>query len=303
VIDPNAPYSGVSETSVDYVQFGRETLKLKSGDCDDLSVLMSAGLENLGIETAILDVPAHLLMMFNTGLSESQRQRISLDDDLLVIYEGKIWIPVEATMIGTTFLEAWAEGARKYHEYSAKNKLKVIPMKDAWAEYKPVTLKPADFKLKVPDKSHVSPIVTREKNLLLEKSLDRLVGPYRAMVSSNPDNTKARMQVAITYARYGLEETANREFDAILEVEPDNSAVFNNRGNIYFNKADYERAIESYSYAEKLATNDPGVKMNLSMAHYKLGDLRLASAKYEEAVTIDSGISKKYAGFIKLLSN
>lgn len=303
VIDPNAPYSNVSETSVDYVQFARETLKLKSGDCDDLSVLLSASLENLGIETAILDVPAHLLMMFNTGLSVSERRQISLDDDLLVIYKDNIWIPVEATMIGTTFAEAWAEGARKYHEHSAKKELKVIAMSDAWQEFKPVTLKPADYSLNIPEKSHVSPIVTREKNLLLEKSLDRLVGPYRAMVSSDPGNMKARMQIAIIYAKYGLEESANREFDAILEVDPDNSAVYNNRGNIYFHKADYERAIESYSYAEKLASNDPGIKMNLSMAHYKLGNLRLASARYNEAAMIDEDVNKQYAGYSKLLSN
>ena len=43
--------------------------------------------------------------------------------------------------------------------------------------------------------------------------------------------------------------------------------------------------------------------MNLSMAHYKMGDLQMASSKYEEAVTIDSEVNKKYAGFIKLLSH
>jgi hypothetical protein len=156
VIDPNSPYSNVSETSVDYVQFSRETLKIKSGDCDDLSVLMSAGLENMGIETAILDVPGHLLMMFNTGLPESERQRISLNDELLAVRDGTIWIPVEATMIGTTFSEAWAEGARKYHDHLAKNELKVVPLKTAWAEYKPVTLKPANYTLTVPDTKYVS---------------------------------------------------------------------------------------------------------------------------------------------------
>jgi tetratricopeptide (TPR) repeat protein len=303
VVDPNSPYSKVSESSVDYVQFGRETLKIKSGDCDDLSVLMSASLENLGVETAILDVPGHLLMMFNTGLPESERERISLDDDLLAIRDGKIWIPVEATMIGTSFAEAWIEGARKYHEHFAKNELKVIPLRDAWNEFKPVTLKPAGYTLKAPDKSHVAPMVNREKNLLLEKSLDRLVKPYRAMVSVDPGNIKAHMQVAIIFAKYGLHQKAHREFDDILSIDPDNSAVHNNRGNIFFLKGDYERAIESYSYAEKLASNDPDIKMNLSMAYYKLGNIQLANSSYDEASMIDSDISAKYVGFVKLLSN
>ena len=302
VVDPNSPYSNLSENSVDYVQFSRETLKFKSGDCDDLSVLMSTALENLGVETAILDVPGHLLMMFNTGVLAAERHQISLNDDLLVIREGEVWVAVEATMIGTTFLEAWSEGSRKYHEHAAKKKLKAIPMKAAWAEYAPVTLKPAGYTLVVPDKSQVSPIVVREKNLLLKKSLNGMVAPYRAMTRTDPSNIEARMQVAIIYAKHGLHRAAEREFDAVLEVDPENSAVYNNRGNIYFSKQDFERAIESYAYAEQLASNDAGVKMNISMAHYKLGDLQTASSKYKEAQKIDSGVNKKYAGFIKLLS-
>ena len=302
VVDPNSPYSNLSEHSVDYVQFSRETLKFKSGDCDDLSVLMSTALENLGVETAILDVPGHLLMMFNTGVPEAERHQISANDDLLVIRKGQVWIPVEATMIGTTFLEAWSEGSRKYHEHASKKKLKVIPMRSAWSEYTPVTLKPAGYTLVVPDKAQVAPIVVREKNLLLEKSLDDLVTPYRAMARMDPSNTEARMQVAIIYAKNGLYRAAEREFDKVLDVDPDNSAVYNNRGNIYFSKQDFERAIESYAYAEQLASNDAGVKMNLSMAHYKLADFQMANSKYKEARKIDSSVNKKYAGFIKLLS-
>ena len=302
VVDPNSPYSKLSERTVDYVQFSRETLKFKSGDCDDLSVLMSTALENLGVETAILDVPGHLLMMFNTGVPESERHTISSNDALLVIRKGVVWVPVEATMIGTTFLEAWSEGSRKYHKYASKRKLKVISMRSAWSQFAPVTLKPAGYTLVVPDKSQVSPIVMREKGLLLKKSLDGLVTPYRALVRMDPSNIEARMQVAIIYAKNGLYRAAEKEFDAVLKIDPDNSAVYNNRGNIYFDKQDFERAIESYAYAEQLASSDAGVKMNLSMAHYKLGDLQMANGKYKEARSIDSAVGSKYAGFIKLLN-
>ena len=302
VVDPNGAYSELTESAVDYVQFPRETLKLKSGDCDDLSVLFSSGLENMGIETAILDVPDHLLMMFNTGLAENERHLISLDDELLIIRDDKVWIPVEATMMGQSFSEAWAEGARKYHKYSKKQKLHVVILNKAWDTFKPVTLKPATFSVTMPEKLRVEPMVQRETNILLEKSLDRLVKPYRALVSVDENNVSARLQVAIVYAKYGLYDAANREFDDILAIDAENSAVFNNRGNIYFSQKDYERAIENYSYAEKLSANDSGIKMNISMANYQLGELQVASNKYEEAIVIDDSIGKNYSGYIKLLS-
>ncbi len=302
VVDPNSPYSELTESTVDYVQFSRETLKLKSGDCDDLSVLLSASLENLGIETAILDVPGHLLMMFNTGLSANERHLISLDDDLLVIREGKVWIPVEATMVGQSFSEAWAEGARKYHKFAKEDKLQVVVLNKAWNSYKPVTLSPATYTVKLPEKKRVEPMVQRETTILLVKSLDRLVKPYLALVSMDEKNIRARLQVAIIYAKYGLYDAANREFDEILSIDADNSAVYNNRGNIYFTQKDFERAIEDYSYAEKLSANDVGIKMNISMANYQLGNLQLASSKYEEADMIDETVKEKFSGYIKLLS-
>lgn len=302
VVDPNGPFSELTESTVDYVQFSRETLKLKSGDCDDLSVLLSASLENLGIETAIIDVPGHLLMMFNTGLSENERHLISLDDELLVIHEGKVWIPVEATMIGQSFAEAWAEGARKYRHYRSDEQLQVVILNQAWKHFKPVTLSPATYTIKLPEQQRVLSMVQRETSLLLEKSLDRLVKPYRALISMDSDNVGARLQVAIIYAKYGLYNAANLEFDQILAIDPDNSAVYNNRGNIYFSLGDYERALEDYNYAEKLSANDAGIKMNISMANYQLGNLALARSKHQEAVMVDESVGSEFSGYIKLLS-
>lgn len=302
IVDPNNPYTEVQEDRVDYVQFSRETLKIKSGDCDDLSVLLSAGLENLGIETAILDVPGHLLMMFNTKLPETKRDQISLQDDLLVVHEGEVWIPIEATMIGTSFAEAWAEGARKYHKFAQEDKLKVTMLKQAWGEYLPVTLKPANYSINVPEKERVGSLVTREQNILLQKSLDRLVKPYEVMAAADPDNSKALMQVAIIYAKYGLYNQANKTFDRILKQDPNNSAVHNNRGNIHYSKGEFNKAVETYTYAEQLAANDPGIKVNLAMSHYQLGQLEEAREKFDEATTISASVEKDYEGLSKLLS-
>ncbi|MDQ6978193.1 MAG: hypothetical protein Q9M75_08765, partial [Ghiorsea sp.] len=63
LVDPNTPYGKLGATQLDTIQFPRETLRQRSGDCDDLSILLAAALANLGIETAILDVPQHLLMI------------------------------------------------------------------------------------------------------------------------------------------------------------------------------------------------------------------------------------------------
>lgn len=302
-VDPNNPFAGIKDDQVDYVQFGRETLKLKSGDCDDLSVLFSAALENLGIETAILDVPGHLLMMFSTGLSQENRDLISAQDDLLVIQNGEVWIPLEVTMIAGSFAEAWGEGARKYYENHAKKSLAVIPLKQAWQEYQPVTLNPAAYELKPPAVEKVLPRVQREQKILLEKGLARLVEPFRAMVTYNPDDEAARMQIAIIYAKYGLYEKAFEEFEALLEHNPNNSAVFNNRGNIYYGKSDFDRANEAYIQAERLDPSDAGIKVNLALVAYQQGKMAAALKKFKQAARLNKTLETEYATFGKLLKN
>jgi len=302
LIDPNTPFTELRDGQIDYVQFPRETLRLKSGDCDDLSVLISAGLENLGIKTAFLESPGHLFMMFDTGIASEDSGLISQDSSLLAIRDGSVWIPVEATMVNSSFTEAWAEGARIYHQALADNSLGVIDLKEAWKQYKPVTLRKAGYSVTLPDSKRTHRLVKREKNLLLAKSIDRLVLPYQTMVASNPKNIAARMQIAILFARFGMFEDAEIAFESLSEIAPNNSAVYSNQGNLYFLQEDYKKAIDNYTRAASLDSEDGGILINLSMAQYKAGKLNRAAVSYRQAKKLDPALEQDYEAYGKLLS-
>ncbi|MFQ6021470.1 MAG: tetratricopeptide repeat protein [Acidiferrobacterales bacterium] len=303
VVDPNSPFPELTKDQVDYVQFPRETLWVKSGDCDDLSVLLSAGLENLGIETALVDIPGHLFFMFNSGLSQKDKNFISLQDDLMIIRDGEVWIPLETTMIATSFSEAWAEGARKYNKWKSTNELREIPLKHAWQKYFPVTLPPAKYALELANEKHAKTLIDRERSVLVTKSLERFIVPYRAMLESDPNDLEARMQIGITYAKNGLYDLAVDEFERALQIDPNDSAVHNNHGNIYYIKGDYERALEAYRRAEEFDPQDAGIKVNLALTHYRLGRLADAVAKHAEAIALDKAFAEKYETLQKLLTH
>ncbi|MBL7003470.1 MAG: tetratricopeptide repeat protein [Gammaproteobacteria bacterium] len=302
IVDPNTPYSSLRDDQVDYVQFPRETLRLKSGDCDDLSVLYSAGLENLGINTALLEVPGHLLMMFDTGLSIDDSALVSRDNSLLAVRDGRIWIPVEATMISNSFSEAWAEGARKYQKAVAENNLGIIALSEAWAAYKPVTLQKSDNKIELPNDSQAKKLIKREKKILLSKSIDRLILPYQAMVAGDPRNTVARMQIAILYSRFGLFDEAEQAYDELLELAPRNISVLNNKANYLLLQEKYDDAITVYKQAESIAPNDAHVKLNISMAYYSKGQIKNATSSFRKAIALEPSIKSEFSAFSKLLS-
>jgi hypothetical protein len=301
--DANSPYSKLRADQVDYVQFPRETLRLKSGDCDDLAVLLAAAFENLGIESAMVEVPGHLFMMFRTGVKEAERGLISLQDELLVIRDGEVWIPVEATLIATSFSEAWAEGARRYREAAAAKQARVVSLRQAWDRYPPASLSPAAYSVEPPAGEHVRRLIQREHTVLLARRLEREVAPFRQALGANPKDAEARLQIGTIYARNGIEDVALKEFDAILAQEPRHASAQNNRGNLYFARGDYERALDAYRSAEEADPRDGGIRLNAALAYYRLGKLAEARVKFTEATGLRADLAAQYSAFAKLLGN
>ena len=302
LIDPNTPFTSLRDDQVDYVQFPRETLRLKSGDCDDLSVLISAGLENLGIQTAFVEVPGHLFMMFNTNLPAEDSDLISQDKSLIVLRDDQVWIPIEATMIASDFTEAWAEGANKYYQGVQTDKLGIIDVKNAWKKYKPVTLRKASYSIDLPDTQRTRNVVRQARTTLLGNSINRLIRPYQAMISNNPKNISARLQIAILYARFGLYSEAEQEFSALEELAPQNSAVQSNIGNLEFLQKNYQQAITKYNRAIDLDDQDGGLFLNRSMALYRSGEIEKAASSFQQATALSPKLQQQYQAYSKLLN-
>lgn len=118
-------YVSDPRSSVEYVQFPRETIERKGGDCDDLSVAFSSLLESVGIQTAFVDYRAddgvsHVNLLINTGLSPEQAGLITNNDKKYFIRANnkmidEVWIPLETTSLAT-FENAWTMGADKFNE-------------------------------------------------------------------------------------------------------------------------------------------------------------------------------------------
>jgi len=118
--DPAVPYY-----QDDRVQSAQETLELGSGDCDDLTVLYASLLQSLGIRTAFVDVrdpqkmEAHLYLLFDSGVPSAEGERISSNEKKYILRgdEGDrstIWLPVETTLLGRPFDDAWINAAQQY---------------------------------------------------------------------------------------------------------------------------------------------------------------------------------------------
>ena len=151
--DPSTPYSKVrsDRSAIDYIQYPSELLKSRRGDCDDCTVLYCSLLENLNIETAFVDAPDHILMMFDSGVTFRMELGFSLDPSLYVDRNGRYWIPVEVTKLGEgSFLEAWELGAKTCAVLAAEGSLEITDVREVWSDY-PYATPTTEGELTYPD--------------------------------------------------------------------------------------------------------------------------------------------------------
>jgi hypothetical protein len=122
----NMMYVSDPRQSADFVQYPSETIELRGGDCDDMTVCFSALLNSIGIPTAFVDVippdrpdQAHIYLLFDTGLEPRFAEGITTNSKRYVVRRNQagvetVWIPIESTVIRRGFDEAWSAGAQRY---------------------------------------------------------------------------------------------------------------------------------------------------------------------------------------------
>lgn len=300
--DPTNPYqitSGKANT-VDYIQFPRETMERKSGDCDDLVAFYTSALESVGISTRVVEVPGHMFMMFSTGVDAEEDGYTN--DDMYVIYDDKLWIPVETTVVGNSFVKAWELGAANYYKWKDKG-LTILNIQHAWETFKPASLAESRWKPNDVSRESIDKKFPNEVSAMLKISAQTKTRHYRQQIEKNPSDADAHLQIGIVLAKLGDRQESMKYFDKVIAMQPKNAAALNNRGNLLMIDSKYPEAQKAYREATRANPDDPYIWINLAKAYKAVNDIKEAKAAFLEALRLDPGIKKKYKALGLELSN
>lgn len=291
--DPSNPYQVISGQTefVDYIQYPRETLSRKAGDCDDLVALYGSLLESLGIRTMVVEVPEHMFLLFATTLDTA-----SVGDTLrnmAIEHEGTLWIPVEVTQVGSPFMKAWDSGLNSYRKWQEKG-LRLMDIQAAWGTYKPATLPMLGWRAPLVSKEEISTRFKDELPTLRKIRLQNLGQHSLAQLKSTPKDPQLLLQLGIIYARAGEPEEAIEILEKVRALLPDHSGVLNNLGNSYFMLEKYGQAEASYRRAAELASDDPEILVNLARTQLRLDKRKEAATSFQQAVAQRPELAEKY---------
>lgn len=300
--DPSNPYQITSGKThaVDYLQFPRETLERKSGDCDDLVAVYSSGLESIGITTRVLEVPGHMLMMFNTGIpAEGDGYTMN---NLYVIHEGTLWVPVETTLVGNSFIKAWEKGSETYYKYK-DNGLTILDIHTAWKTHKPASLPASNWKASGLNQAAIEKKFPGDILSVLKISSQAKTRHYLNILQAKPDDIDAHLQTGIILARIGDRNEAAKYFDKVISLDAKNAAALNNRGNLLMIDGKYQDAVKAYQAAAQASPQDAQILVNLARAYKRLGHLESAKATFIKAKKLDPAVQEQYRALALELLN
>jgi len=294
-IDPKTPFTEFSENtlSVDFLQFPRQTLTYTSGDCDDLSILYSALLEAVGVETAFVTVPGHIYMALSLNMTPAEAKRAFLKPEDLIFIEDKVWLPVEITMVQDNFLAAWAMGAKEWRENIGKGQAKIYPMHESWTEYKPVGL-PGSTAVTTPLKGDIVSAFESEIASFIDKEIYPQVEKLEALISRNNGASRYVNRLGVLYARYGLNDKAAGQFQKILRNNEFVPALIN-MGNISFLSEKIKEALKYYERAVEKEPENPKALLSVSRAAHELENYGTVREAYDKLKTIDPGLAERFS--------
>ena len=296
VIDPTTPFKEFSESkkSVDFLQFPRQTLEYRAGDCDDLSILYSALLESVGIETSFITIPGHILMAFSLDLEPDRARKTHIRPDELIFMGKKTWVPVEVTALDNGFLKAWETGAKEWREAVSKDKEGFFPMRDSWAVYEPVGLPGDAVTISPPSRDQLKVSYLEEVTKFIDKIILSRIAKLQSDIHKSEGDPKFVNKLGVLYARYGLTDKAQKEFNRLLSKNESYVPALLNLGNIYYMEDDMEKALSYYERAYVSEPGNPKVILCMARVNHELENYGIVNKLYNKLKEADPDLAARY---------
>jgi tetratricopeptide (TPR) repeat protein len=275
-----------TEHAVDVIHYPRETLQKRTGDCDDMSVLMCSLLGNVGVPTKLVDAPGHLMILAGTGIHRNQARGLAVDEYLYTIVDEEIWIPIETTALGKGFSEAWRLGAQGYQDWDARGRIFLVDVALAQQRYEP-TLPAGKEQIPPLDTAALAEQIGRDATVIAGWRQEYLDTRFQDVQHPTAVNSSGLNELAYVYYIAKKYKEAQTKLEEALGLDAGSAQTNNNLAAVYLRQGRGDLALESLLAAEAGDGTDPGIQLNLGLAYLMVGETEKGRANLPD--TVDAG--------------
>ncbi|MFW5686093.1 MAG: tetratricopeptide repeat protein, partial [Spirochaetota bacterium] len=295
VVDPNSAYESLSDDrrAVDYLRFPAETIAFGAGDCDDLSVLLATLLESVGVETAYITTPGHILIAFDTGIPVDNALRTFERAEDLIIHDQRAWMPIETTILEEGFTRAWQVAALHWRQHRDAGSAGFFTTREAWSLYAPVapvlpgTAGTPDI---VSTRRRVAEEIDAFRALELEPKLTRARAGRQEQGSP-----QSRNRIGVLYATYGMPARAAEHFE--IAADEGHVPAMVNLANVLSTQGRHDEARIRLESALAAEPENARVLLGLAFSHWESGNEQDARSHYEVASRLSPSLARRYPLF------
>jgi tetratricopeptide (TPR) repeat protein len=230
--DVTTPYREfrIDPEKVDSIQFPFETLRYRSGDVDDIGVLLAEALEAAGVHTAFISLEDDFIVALSLNTTEAGASAFFNNNAKLVIAGDRAWMPLAMSAFNGGFINSWEAGAAAVDRHIKAGKdFNFVTLEDAWRSYPPLAPPSQGVRPPVPAEAAMNAAIDQALRRYTASELTPKITQINAQIQQGATGALYN-QLGTAYLRCAMLREARDAFEraARLNYAPG----MNNRGNL-----------------------------------------------------------------------
>ena len=270
--DVSTPYDDyhLDLDNLDYIQYPYQTMLYKSGDKDDLGILVMSLLQSVGIQTGFIATQDDFIVLFNTEITENHIDNFfDGSDRLLILEDGNAWIPLSMKVFGEGFINSWYKAVEEFmYVVELEEEYSYVDISEAWTIYPPASFSSGENVALNTSEKQISEIVETD----IARYITAEFGPQIAAVQNRILQEGASItlynQLGMLYVRAGMYSSAIPVYQ--LSAKMGSVPAMNNLGNIASLQKKYDEAMSWYKKVLEIDPENKTAQSNLNRIQSEL---------------------------------
>ena len=124
--------------------------------------------------------------------------------------------------------------------------------------------------------------------LLMLKQFNKAIEAYSHAINLKPDFSEAYNNRGIAYCSMDEHDKAIEDYDTAIKIDPKHAKAYNNRGVAYDKKDQTDKALPNYNKAIKFNPKSAQAYSNRGLIYHNKGEIDKAIKEYNTALKLDS---------------
>lgn len=140
----------------------------------------------------------------------------------------------------------------------------------------------------------LSLLINKGNGLYEQKNYKEALKEYNEVLDKNPDLYQIHRNIGNCYYEMGDYDSALEHYLAVLEKEPESGEIITSIGTIYIAKGELQKAMEYFSKIDEKSITNPLIFYNLGTLLFKKGETDKAIEYHMKALALDPGTADVY---------